>query len=784
MPTIQGPAIQEIAGNYLGSNTHYSIFSTNFSVPYDQTVTIVMNCGYTGTGSPPVGRIAQFFLKENSDTVYYNYLQGETSFETIKTLYAGKTYRMELKIQNDYNNNGLMRLTYDSITTPTFYDVSIPTGGVRLRKIKYTSPESQVPYFKYYTYGKMESPSKSSGIGSTEEGYISFNKLMVTCPNPAQGYSLCRYGVMNSNSAFNIFNMSGSHVFYSSVLESDDSLFANGGTEYTFFHPDVAGTSMVILGENVPQIPMDSYGTLNGQLKTIRQFDSSFSLVSEQINHFDTVYPANKTVLANYVRRKWDVLESPPQYFDEMESFDIVQYYYKDVWYQKKSTVTKVYATNNVTSYDSVVYTYGNENNILPFETTSIGSKGDVNKVTVKYPTDYSGVTVLTQMVSKNMITEPVEVFSYKNGNLLQQKKIKYKNWISANDVFKPDTIQVKSSPNASLQDEIYFEKYDSSGNVLQARKINNLPVSYIWNHKKTFPIAQVTNALYDQVAYTSFEGDYAGNWDIQTPEAIQSNLAFTGSHSYSGRITKQILISGEYVVTVWTKDTASIPGYGYGTTIRTVRGWKLQEWVLNLGTGYLSITGSNMDEARIYPKQSVMTSYTYLPFVGIATKDDVNDELAYYEYDGYNRLRIVRDIDSNILKLYRYKYLDTIAACMDFSEQWNVTGNVRCIKNSNNNNSGVQEAEEQNLNSCSQTYLQLRWVSLGTTGNCPPVPNCTGNNKRVVNGVCEVGIKVYTTYVLISPGNYECTYHYEFSDGYWSPNYTELSSYPCFNEA
>ena len=70
------------------------------------------------------------------------------------------------------------------------------------------------------------------------------------------------------------------------------------------------------------------------------------------------------------------------------------------------------------------------------------------------------------------------------------------------------------------------------------------------------------------------------------------------------------------------------------------------------------------------------------------------------------------------------------------------------------------------------------------TIGSCQLVcntSNCSGINKKCINNICETGVKIITSSVQIGPHLYECTYHYEWSDGSWSQNYTEQSPTPCF---
>lgn len=85
-------------------------------------------------------------------------------------------------------------------------------------------------------------------------------------------------------------------------------------------------------------------------------------------------------------------------------------------------------------------------------------------------------------------------------------------------------------------------------------------------------------------------------------------------------------------------------------------------------------------------------------------------------------------------------------------------------------------------VNPNSPSFGQTSWQDSGPNPEeCPcTTTNCTGEGWKCVNGVCEQGIKVYTSSVYISHHYYECTYHYEWSDGSWSQNYIEYSPYHC----
>ena len=93
-------------------------------------------------------------------------------------------------------------------------------------------------------------------------------------------------------------------------------------------------------------------------------------------------------------------------------------------------------------------------------------------------------------------------------------------------------------------------------------------------------------------------------------------------------------------------------------------------------------------------------------------------------------------------------------------------------------------------VNPNSSTYKQTQWVDTGVNttacpNTCPSDCVFNGPQYKCINGICEYGLKVYTHSRWLYDNfydpdcgrcaYYECTYHYEWSDGSWSIDYTEI---------
>lgn len=244
-------------------------------------------------------------------------------------------------------------------------------------------------------------------------------------------------------------------------------------------------------------------------------------------------------------------------------------------------------------------------------------------------------------------------------------------------------------------------------------------------------------------------------------------------------------------------------------------------------------------DDLRLHPSSAQMISYTHDPVLGITSTSDVNSRPTTYEYDGLGRLYLVKDEEGRILKKYCYNYKGQVENCSGIANtpSWQKTGPERCKPCAGGGNyiSNLKERQEIDTNPNSPTYNTTRWVDDGASANCVPQADfqiidiycqqnsqgaytgnqvvikkdknpcsptfnhvtttivynpqsciaacgdCIGADKKCLGNQCETGIKVYTASVFNpSTNKYDCTYHYEWSDGSWSQNYTEESLIEC----
>jgi YD repeat-containing protein len=79
------------------------------------------------------------------------------------------------------------------------------------------------------------------------------------------------------------------------------------------------------------------------------------------------------------------------------------------------------------------------------------------------------------------------------------------------------------------------------------------------------------------------------------------------------------------------------------------------------------TLNGGNkvwFDDIRLYPSDAQMTTYTYEPLVGVTSMADARGLTTSYEYDGFQRLKTVRNNDGNIIKSICYNYAGQQTGC------------------------------------------------------------------------------------------------------------------------
>jgi YD repeat-containing protein len=172
--------------------------------------------------------------------------------------------------------------------------------------------------------------------------------------------------------------------------------------------------------------------------------------------------------------------------------------------------------------------------------------------------------------------------------------------------------------------------------------------------------VAIAENATLTQIAYTSFETSEKGGWTYSGSPVTSASNSKTGRKYYNlstGVISKASLPAGNYKLSFWARTSSGTTDWIFlGVTETLTTTWKLIERTVS-GSVSIPVGSVWIDELRLHPTTSLMTTSTYSPMVGATSVTDGSNKITYYEYDLLGRLIRIKDQDGFIIKQYQYSY-------------------------------------------------------------------------------------------------------------------------------
>ncbi|MFC4231491.1 DUF5977 domain-containing protein [Parasediminibacterium paludis] len=579
--------------------------------------------------------------------------------------------------------------SFDNYWVPDFNNTNnvVSTGnGLRIKKVSFLNLDNSTAKQTVYSYqgGKSIIPLQlSRTYPLTNIKYIQGNTDI-----GAYYYSITELsgkGFYNSNSLGSI-----NCVGYDMVTRTEiDNLGNTLGRTETYFNnrPDEIYNTTALpsqLGASLPTLKQISSRTFdalssdfpeNGKPNQILIYDNNNILIKKIENNYVTYissmyskfyYGARVFGYANLFYPENTCFQYPgaPSTYWTSVPKNLIGYY---PIYDIESLLTKATTTEydkNNTSFITVK-SFGYDGFNQQAFTQLRGSNGEFLEEYYDHAYDYSNQTGDNNLLNSNRLSEITSKTIQKRKSnyieILASSKVQNSYLVSSgNIVIKDITIIDQLGSNGSPRITT-LDQYDAFGNPLQLSKVDGVKNSIIWDYGGNYAVAEVNNATYNDVAYTSFESDGKGNWNFLGNPVLDITSP-TGQKAYdlsNGAITKINLNPIQsYSITYWLKNGAYC-SMG-GSTISSKNGWTLYR-ASATGISTLSISGSGyIDELRLYPADAQMQSYTYTPLVGMTSQTDANNRTTYYEYDTYSRLIRIRDQDKNIIKSLCYGYYNS----------------------------------------------------------------------------------------------------------------------------
>jgi hypothetical protein len=576
---------------------------------------------------------------------------------------------------------------FDNYWAPDFNDINnqVSSGnGLRIHAVNFLNSINEVAKRTIYNYygGKSITPfNVYRNFTATDIKLFTSENLQSTTYTV---HELNGKGFFSSNALGSI-----NGVGYDKVIKTD--VTANGvdnGRVETLFNntpdkfynssalPDQLGAALPTnKNENFPENGTSrSISIYTKDNKLLRKIENSYSTTQSGLYYGARIFGYSSLF---FVEKGCLIDFNSPPYWSSVPQSLIGYYPIYDIESVPSSVTTTEYDenNNNITTTNNYYYDAFNLLNTQSTYTSSAGTPGTASQVVTYYthPYDDQNVAGNQALLQQHRYDEVVKAKKTIIKGATGQSPVftdysKVDNeYISIGDkVVKNKTTATLFVDAASIPSITTYNKYDAGNANLLEYTDKGITNSMIWDYSGNYLVAEIKNATYSNTAYTSFEGTYtgdAGNWQLQNNTTVGDATAPTGKKCYTLSAGKTLLKNGlvssvQYVVSYWSKNGSySVAGSTGLITGKTINGWTYYEHAVS-NTTTVTVSGNgSIDEVRLYPKGALMDTYTYQPLVGITSQCDANNKLTFFEYDPYQRLKLIRDQNKNIIKQYDYQY-------------------------------------------------------------------------------------------------------------------------------
>lgn len=538
----------------------------------------------------------------------------------------------------------------------------IQGDGLRIKTIKHFDNEGLIHTSKtVYTYnnGRLIHPIQLI----RHVPYTVLNNILTNNTNLVlNNYTLT---ILSANSIFASDPLSSINgVGYDKVtVEQIDQSNNSAGKTVTEFYNEVDAFNYSIgnrlINSSIPSVKSISKPT-NGTLKSILIYNNENVLLKRTDNEYrvsaSNIYYGAR--IFGYGNSYFLLVPWPHEL--SFETHHVIAYY---PIFDVTTKLSKSIQTDYFNSIDSVKLTISNQYDDLDrlTEVWRVKTDNSIHRTGYSYPHNDS-MPVIKQMFNKNRIAELIEVSELnksQTGTFVQISK-KIKEFTSNGDKILESKI---TSNNYDGTGQISgstistYDRYDPIySNLLQYTTENEITNALLWGNKGLYIVAEVKNALASEIAYTSFEDENTGNWNY---DGLPINFIGKKGYSLNGSdITKSGLDATKiFIVSYFSSGNSAIVNGSSAIAGNTNNGRTYYEHVIS-GSSTITISGNVIiDELRLFPKGSLMTTYNYEPLIGMTSQTDAKGMVSYYEYDSLQRLKYIKDQHGNIIKANTYNY-------------------------------------------------------------------------------------------------------------------------------
>lgn len=620
-------------------------FSSSFTIDFSQDVNYIVDAESNFPPEPPDNELKLLKLINGEFTEIDILPTGhQTHIEGMLMLDEG-TY----KLQSTVFLPGSLEctLTYKELENGSANEWrNEKVGGLRIKRIENYSADGNLIYSDDYMYRETEDPSISTGILVNEN--ISYKSSMTKyMPPPCSDKPFptevldcnfkCHYLLVSSSPQVPFGTTNGSHVGYKEV-----TIF-KGGFEHQLLPPHqyeplvtsepnnngIGKNGKIVKYYTNPEEYPDLYISMynpgiskdwkRGLLKREEVFDSTNLLLKKE----ELEYQLADT--NNYHRTpgvKVTLRGTRYSLYDPYE-YLVKPYYKESPWkYQTKKMVYE-YKNNNELKTETLF-------NYNPFDTqlkkiTTVFPDSSAVRKTFYHPLNLYNLPWANTMVSKNMYNVPIITDILRNDNYIlnpdnfkiaNSQLVSYQDYfpkeiykLTSEELLSPGTYTLNAFSNGLHVTDENFRKESTTtyidGNLTEYENYSGEKAIIIWGYNNMFPVIKAANI--GDLTYTEFEN--------LVNSAVPSG--YNNINALLIYVDKLELISQKDVWKVFNENLRSLPELS----------------------------------------KVLISTHTYNSLKGMTSQTDPNGKTTYYEYDDFDRLKLVKDQDGNIIKTYEYNY-------------------------------------------------------------------------------------------------------------------------------
>lgn len=530
-------------------------------------------------------------------------------------------------------------------------------GGLRIKEIRDYEMSGAAPITKIYKYGNGDGngtllvPKWGVSNGKQEVSIIVYHSSSDGTQTTCGAFGPIKRLLVSGTTALDLTALNGAPVVYEQVTVYENSATAPNGKTVHRFNVQEDEFTYADKAYNNGRWQMNDSWKGGDQLSEKAYLSNTNSIIQTDTSAYALFN--SEQIIGTKIGWKTQAEGCTPSYISEEELF--LRLYYFDVPFLsgiKKISLTgqKTYSTDDPVKFVETKTTYGYDNLTSNHQQLSLkttyNSFGEVYETRYWYPADYDGsLDNISSLLANHIIGIPIKEETHKDGNIMSGQVKRLDNYGKPVEVhlYESATVKTASAHTGSvLVPAGYVKRMDISydpttQNLTSTQLKDNVKTSYLWGYNNVFPIAQITNGQTSQAFHTSFEDNGVTNAEAKTGLRVWSGLYALNLPAYAG----------DYELSYWQKTNSDK--------------WRLiQETVTVTGSGQainIGADGSVIDEVRLVSQGAKMITYTYDALTGMTSSTDVNNVTTYFDYDGFGRLKAVRDFNNNIVKTYSYHY-------------------------------------------------------------------------------------------------------------------------------